>query len=80
MPYILDTSVFIAAKGYHYAFGVCPGFWEWLVGQNGDGSVYGVQAVNDELQKGGDEPAEWAGRAVNSFCPRTSPQSAPRLQ
>ena len=60
MQYVLDTNVFIEAKDYYYRFDVCPGFWEWLVGQNKNGSVYSVKAVDDELQKGGDDLAEWA--------------------
>lgn len=60
MQYVLDTNVFIEAKDCYYRFDVCPGFWKWLVWQNRNGSVYSVKAVDDELQKGGDDLAEWA--------------------
>ncbi|MGI6459578.1 MAG: DUF4411 family protein [Candidatus Hydrogenedentales bacterium] len=31
-PYLLDSDVFIQAKNEHYAFSICPGFWECLIG------------------------------------------------
>ena len=71
MPYLLDTSVFIEAKDQYYMFDVCPGFWEWLVRHNRGGLVYSVQAVNDELQRGGDDLSVWAGeRGVEFFLPQ----------
>ena len=73
MPYLLDTNVFIEAKDQYYMFDVCPGFWEWLVEQNRNGSVYSVQAVNNELQNGGDALSVWAGeRGVEFFLPQNA--------
>ena len=67
MPYLLDTSVFIEAKNHYYRFGVCPGFWQWLVEQNRSGLVYSVEEVNDELQRVADDLAEWARMRGSEF-------------
>ncbi|MCE2507864.1 MAG: DUF4411 family protein [Nitrosopumilaceae archaeon] len=80
MPYVLDTNVFIEAKDYYYMFDVCPGFWEWLVKRNGDGSVYSVQAVNDELQKGSDKLAEWANERGGEFFLHPNASTARALE
>ena len=71
MQYLLDTSVFIEAKNQYYKFNVRPGFWEWLVERNRGGLVYSVQAVNDELQRGGADLSVWASeRDVEFFLPQ----------
>ena len=58
--YLVDSNVFIQAKNLHYGFDFCPAFWDWLVEQNGAGTVSSIEKVADELQAGDDELSEWA--------------------
>jgi len=59
MAYLVDSDVFIQAKNMHYAFDVVPGFWDWLLDANANGTVASVEAVGYELRGGGDELAQW---------------------
>jgi len=65
--YLLDTNVFIQAKNLHYGFDFCPAFWDWLVAQNRAGKVASIAKVADELHKGDDELAAWAGERDDGF-------------
>jgi hypothetical protein len=58
--YLVDADVFIEAANSHYAFDVVPGFWDWLLVANADGTVASVEAVQRELRAGRDELAHWA--------------------
>lgn len=70
MSYLLDANAFIQAKNDYYRFGVCPGFWEWLVEANGDESVFSVEGIQNELTDGEDELATWAeGDGSGLFLP-----------
>ena len=60
MAYLIDTDVLIRAKNLHYAFDLCPGFWDWLVAANGNGKVFSIEKVLDELRAGDDDLADWA--------------------
>ena len=60
MAYLIDTDVLIRAKNLHYGFDLCPGFWDWLVAANGNGKVFSIEKVLDELRAGDDDLAEWA--------------------
>ena len=67
MPYVLDTNVFIEAKDSYYMFDFCPAFWDWLARQNGEGVVYSVQKVYEELEKGDDDLLKWAREPGEGF-------------
>jgi Domain of unknown function (DUF4411) len=57
--YLVDADVFIQATNRHYAFDVVPGFWDWLLVANAEGTLASVEAVEYELRGGGDELARW---------------------
>jgi Domain of unknown function (DUF4411) len=59
MKYLFDANVFIQAKNWHYAFDICPGFWDWMDHVT-KADVGSVVPVCDELRKGRDELAQWA--------------------
>jgi len=65
--YLLDTNVFIEAKDNYYGFDFCPAFWDWLIEQNHSGKVASVEKVEEELLKGNDYLAEWAGERGSDF-------------
>ncbi len=65
--YLIDANVFIQAKNRHYGFDFCPAFWDWLVEQNGAGTVASVEEVLGELQEGNDELAKWAAERGDGF-------------
>ena len=67
MAYLLDADVFIKAKNFHYGFDFCPAFWSWLIRANRDQKVYSIQRVGDELRRGDDELADWAGERDDAF-------------
>jgi hypothetical protein len=67
MAYLLDADVFIRAKNLHYGFDFCPAFWEWLVERNGDGTVFSVEKVGDEVKAIADELSDWAAARGNGF-------------
>lgn len=60
MSYLLDANVFIQAKNLHYGLDFCPAFWEWLVQKGGDGTVFSIDKVSDELDAGSDDLTHWA--------------------
>lgn len=70
MAYLLDANVFIQAKNLHYGFDFCPAFWEWLEVENGNGNVFSIEKVGDEIKIGSDELAEWAmSQGAGFFLP-----------
>ena len=70
--YLLDANILIRAKNEHYDFGVCAGFWDWLIEANGRGIVASIEAVRDELIAGVDRLSDWAGDNKAFFLPLTS--------
>ncbi|WLD13059.1 DUF4411 family protein [Planctellipticum variicoloris] len=59
--YVLDANVFIQAHRRHYAFDICPGFWDLLVRQHSARTVCSIDKVRDEIAAGqdGDELKKW---------------------
>ncbi len=72
MGYLLDSDVLIRAKNDHYAFALCPGFWDWLLAANASGLVHSVEAVYNEMVAGKDDLAEWASDHRAFFLPTTA--------
>ncbi len=73
MAYLLDANVFIQAKNLHYGFDFCPAFWDWLDAAHGDGKVFSIEKVRDELLAGNDDLSSWArARGAAFFLPPNS--------
>ncbi len=68
MQYVLDANIFIEAKRRYYRFDLCPGFWESLVWQHGQGTVWSIDRVRDELEDGKDDLAAWVKAHVPAAC------------
>jgi len=79
MPYLLDANVFISAKNLHYGFDFCPGFWDWLHRENGNGKVLTTEKVRDELLYGDDRLAEWIRQRPPSFFVAPDAETIPNL-
>ncbi len=60
MPYLLDTNTLIQAKNEYYAFGLCPGFWDWIDTRTATGDVFSIDPVLGELREGADDLTAWA--------------------
>lgn len=60
MAYLLDTGVFVQAKNFHYSFGICPGFWQWLDQAHEKGFVLSISDCLKELAEKEDELSHWA--------------------
>ena len=67
MAYLLDANVFIQAKNLHYGFDFCPAFWDWLVVGNGNGRIFSIEKVGDEVMAGTDALATWAAGRGSAF-------------
>ena len=67
MAFLLDTNTLIQAKNDYYAFGLCPGFWDWLVKANAEGTVYSIEPVLREIRDGNDDLTAWANNQPPEF-------------
>lgn len=67
MAYLLDSNIFIQAKNLHYGFDFCPAFWDWILAENANGTVFSIEKVHDELIAGADELAQWAQQRGDGF-------------
>ncbi len=72
MTYLLDDDVFIQAKNLHYAFALCPAFWDWLDRAHAAGIVYSIDKVVADLQGHQDGLAQWAVARRTLFLPTDS--------
>lgn len=54
-PYLMDASVFIEAKNRYYAFSICPGFWDSLIGRYETGDVFSIDKIKQELLQGNEK-------------------------
>lgn len=79
MAYLLDANVFIAAKKLHYGLDFCPAFWDWLIAQNGDGHVFSIEKVGDEVLGLGDDLSDWAQERGRGFFLPTDRSIVPSL-
>lgn len=80
MAYLLDANVFIQAKNLHYGLDFCPAFWEWLIENNGLGTVFSIEKVGDEISAGSDELAHWSTKNCGpNFFLKPDPAVLPAL-
>lgn len=64
--YVLDTNVFVQAHRRHYAFEICPGFWDCLIHYHETGRIVSIDRVRDEIL---------AGDALETWAKDTAPSS-----
>ena len=67
MANVLDANTFIEGKNLYYRFAVCPGYWDWILRENANGTVFSIDRVQDELTVGTDDLAAWAGARSKEF-------------
>ena len=79
MAYLIDANVLISAKNLHYGMDFCPAFWDWLVNEHEQGTVFSVERVGDEVQAGNDGLAEWANTRGLAFFLRPDATLFPAL-
>jgi len=65
MPYLLDTNTLIQAKNEYYAFGLCPGFWDWIDSRAGAGDLFSIVPVLNEIREVADELTTWANNRAS---------------
>ncbi len=73
MAYLLDANVFIEAKNRFYGLDFCPAFWDWLTVKNGEGRVFSIEKISDEINAGDDALTEWARDRDDGFFLRPDP-------
>lgn len=79
MTYLLDANVFIQAKNLHNGLNFCPAFWEWLLENNAQGSVFSIDKVGDEIAAGADELTDWMRQHDNGLFLKTSSETAAKF-
>jgi hypothetical protein len=68
MAYAVDANVFINAHRLYYSFGICPGFWESVMYHHGQGHVFSIDRVRDEMAGKGDQLATWVENNALDGC------------
>ena len=68
VTFVLDSNIFIEAKQRYYAFDVCPGFWQALVWQYGQGMIVSIDRVKNELVDFDDELKTWTLTTMPASC------------
>lgn len=56
---VLDSNTFIEAKNRFYAFDICPGYWQFLEKDFGQGNAISVMHVREEVLAGNDDLSDW---------------------
>ena len=64
--YLLDTNIFVQAHRRHYAFEICPGFWDCLIHHHQSGQIVSIDRVRDEIL---------AGDALETWIKDSAPSS-----
>ena len=68
LRYLLDADSFIRSKRDHYAFDICPGYWDALLRAFRQKQVSSIVPVRNELLRGKDALADWVKeQAPESF-------------
>ena len=62
--FCLDSDSFIRSKQQHYAFDICPGYWEAVLRGHENNRVVSIQPVYEELTRGSDALGNWAKGTV----------------
>jgi hypothetical protein len=67
--YLIDANVFIQAKNFHYRFGFCQAFWQWLFEGHDAGLIFSIAKVRQELNDGNDDDPvkQWANQLPDTF-------------
>ena len=63
--YLVDTSCLTQAYRQYYSFDIAPSFWDFLCKSFENGLLKCNDKVYDEIQRGGDELADWLKTKVN---------------
>lgn len=74
----MDADVFIQAKNQHYAFSICPGFWDSLIGYHETQDIFSIDYIKQELLRGDKEEdlVKWVKKKVpKGFFLTTQEQS-----
>ena len=70
MPYLIDANCFIQPANDYYGFDFCPGYWDWLLQQNGKGVVYSIDMIQAEVLGKKGALADWVKQeGANLFLP-----------
>ena len=66
--YVLDANVFVQAHRHHYAFEICPGFWDCLVHHHQGARIGSIDRIRAEIVAGDEDALEiW----VKTTAPKT---------
>jgi hypothetical protein len=64
--FVLDANVFMEAHRRHYAFEICPGFWNCVIHHHHAMRVISIDRIRDEIT---------AGDALEEWAKKTAPKS-----
>jgi hypothetical protein len=66
--YVLDANVFVQAHRRHYAFEICPGFWDFAIHHHQTTRIISIDRVRDEIAAGDAD-------ALETWVRRTAPRT-----
>lgn len=66
--YVLDANVFVQAHRRHYAFEICPGFWDCLIHHHAAARIVSVDRIRAEIGAGDEDTLE---KWVKHTAPKT---------
>lgn len=70
--YVLDANIFIEAANRYYAFDIAPCFWNAIIEQTGNGRIFSIDRVKDELERQDDDLAKWIKKFFYQWCDTTN--------
>jgi hypothetical protein len=75
MNYLFDANTFIEAKNRYYRMNVCPAYWDWLISSHGQGEIFSIDMIKDELLQGNDDLKDWVKVQPQLFITESDEQT-----
>ena len=69
--YVLDACVLIDANQRYYGLTFCTAFWNWLIIKNGQGRIFSIDLVLNEILPKGPELYHWSRSEGNCIFQKT---------
>ena len=73
--FLIDSNSFMTPYRQYYAFDLIPTYWKELSKRAESGRLVLLDMVKDEIDKGGDELADWVGKQSGfEICNHVTPE------
>lgn len=79
--FLIDSNSFMAPYRQYYAFDLIPTYWDELSKRTESGRLVLLDMVKDEIDKGGDDLADWVGKQTRfEICNHVTPEIISKYQ